>query len=160
MRADMHKVIVERPRYGSHRPNSRTGLRLARDRIAHALYEGADHDGGPLRPQAARRDKEFNEHLGPLRRFLRRQVGRPWDKIHSEIRERIDTRSALGLHVMQHLYQFVETRTFLEGREVYTYGCWHRPVPVRGLYVHPVSGLLRWKERNRSQTGSIRSIRN
>jgi hypothetical protein len=146
MRADMHKVIVERPRRGSRLPSGKTALRLSPARVGRALEEGDGYDGGPRRPQRALRDKEFNEHLAPLRRFLRRQVGRPWNKVYSEIRQGIDTRSALGLHVMQHLLQYVETVTFLDGRDVYTHGWRGRPVPVSGLYVHPVSGLLRWKE--------------
>ena len=41
--------------------------------------------------------------MKPLERFLEKSVGRNWNKVYSEIRERIDPRRAIGLHVLQHL---------------------------------------------------------
>ena len=48
--------------------------------------------------------------LGPLRRYLRKQVGRPWDKVWSEITVTLDSRS-------------LTTRR--DGREVPIYGSAH-----------------------------------
>jgi len=71
-------------------------------------------------------------------------VGRPWNKVYSEIRERIDARSALGLHVLQHLEDYVATNTFLKDGKVFEYRRFGCVGEVRGLYVHPVTGLLRY----------------
>jgi len=144
----MHKVIVERPRWGSRLKSRKTALRLPGARVAEAASAPEDFDGGSTRAPSSMHDKGLNENLAPLGRFIRSQVGRPWDKVFSEIRQAIDTRSAVGLHVMQHLPNFVSTDTFLSGRIVYcrTYGSVE---PVHGLYVHPVTRLLRDSGRNR-----------
>ena len=47
--------------------------------------------------------KWLNEHLGPLRRYLDSQVGRPWDKVFSEICAHIDRSSAVQDHVRDHV---------------------------------------------------------
>jgi hypothetical protein len=40
---------------------------------------------GLRRAQSLRGDrKQMNESLGPLRRYLERQVGRPWNKVYAE----------------------------------------------------------------------------
>ena len=67
--------------------------------------------------------------------------------MYAEIRAGIDTRSALGLHVMQHLYSYVAVHTFRRDGVVYAQDRWGGAEPVRGLYVDPASGLLRWKEK-------------
>src|SRR5258708_27864728 len=87
MRSDMHKVIVERPRMLRGAPrNRKTALRLNISGSALAAADGDDYDSGPRRASSARHDKHLNENLAPLRRYLESQVGRPWDKVYSEIR--------------------------------------------------------------------------
>jgi hypothetical protein len=79
MRADMGKVLVERPRLGS-RDGSRP-KKGYRKRLQKAFDSG---DPLPVREGMkvrCGRGKHFNEHLGPLRRFLNSNVGRQWDKI-------------------------------------------------------------------------------
>jgi hypothetical protein len=110
-----------------------------------AVESTDDYDGGPTHASSGRRDKWLNENLAPLRRYLHAQIGRPWNKVFSEIRKNLDTRSALGLHVMQHLYQFIHVRSVLHDGAIYSlheYRC--GPQPVDGLYVHPVTGLIRY----------------
>jgi hypothetical protein len=140
----MNKVIVERPRGGSSwMRTERTALRLSDAQVSEAVARPEDYDSGPRRPGAPRRDKHLNEHLGPLRNFLEGQVGRPWNKVYSEIRGAIDTRSAIGLHVLQHLDNFVTTETAIEDGRVVGANWFGRVEPVRGLYVHPLTGILR-----------------
>jgi hypothetical protein len=106
MRADMGKVLVERPRVGHSDPGRKKGYRKA---AAKALDSG----GGPTREgMKARtpRSKHFNEHLGPLRRFLDANVGRPWDKVHAEIREHVDPGNMVQKHVLTHLFDYVVTQ--------------------------------------------------
>jgi hypothetical protein len=147
MRSDMQKIIVERPRHGSWQKNHKSGARVQAAHAQMAMQWGEDFDSGPSRASSARRDKWLNENLAPLKRYLRSQLGRPWDKVFSEIRKNLDTRSALGLHVMQHLGEFVAVQTTMTGNVVYARRWCYGPIePVEGLYVHPVTGLLRFQK--------------
>jgi hypothetical protein len=151
MRSDMHKVIVERPRLLRRRwKNKKTALRLTNQQNVQAMDAPEDYDSGPERASSRRHEKWLNENLAPLRRYLMRQVGRPWDKVNGEIRKTIDTRSAIGLHVLQHLDGYVTTDAFLKDGVVCE---WHRrggAEPVSGLFVHPKSGLLRFAKRRKT----------
>jgi len=151
MRSDMHKVIVERPRMLRSAWRSRkTALHLDTVRSSQAHDAGEDYDSGPGRAACSRYQKHLNENLAPLKRYLRAQVGRPWDKVYSEIRTGIPC-SAVGLHVLQHVGDFVAIDTYLEDGVVRerSYG-WFRP--VRGLYVHPVTKLLRVAKTKEART--------
>ena len=95
MRSDMYKVIVERPRSGKRtRP---AALRLRNDL------------DGPMRlgMRACNDYLDLNENLQPLRRYLRAQLGRPWDKVYSEICARIDRRNTVQQHIHQHIDDFI-----------------------------------------------------
>jgi len=151
MRSDMHKVIVERPRLLRARwENKKTALRLTKQQSAQAMDAAEDYDSGPRRASSRRHEKWLNENLAPLRRYLMRQVGRPWDKVYGEIRQTIDTRSAIGLHVLQHLEDYVATDAFLEDGVVCEWRWRGGAVPVDGLYVHPKTGLLRFAKRRKT----------
>src|SRR5258708_6659787 len=138
MRPDMSKIIVERPRSGSRLRNLKSALTLDPSRIADEAY---------IDPPGPRRsaEKSLNENLSPLRRYLQSNVGRPWSKVYAEIRATLDSGKATGLHILQHLCDFVACDTWLDGRTVMVWGsgnsCPRRTQPVTGLYVHPVSGL-------------------
>jgi hypothetical protein len=138
MRSDMSKIIVERPRRGSRLRNHKSALALDPRRIADDTYID------PPKPRHSG-EKSLNENLAPLRRYLESNVGRPWSKVYAEIRATLDSRKATGLHILQHLFDFVAVDTWLDGRTVMVWGSgWpRRTQPVTGLYVHPVSGLLR-----------------
>ena len=89
-------------------------------------------------------DKGQTDLLGPLRRYLRSNVGRPWDKVYSEIRAVADARGVRGFHLLTHVAWFVQTNCVLgEDKQVLTLQPW-RHSPVQGFYVHPKSGLLRF----------------
>lgn len=116
MRADMYKVIVERPRHGSSFLSARVAkgykkrLRREQDDDATVSREGMS---------AARRygatKKCLNEHLGPLRRFLKSRVGRPWNQVFSEICGNIRTTSAVQKHVRDHVADYVARAVFTRG---------------------------------------------
>ncbi len=60
----------------------------------------------PVRDPAGR---GFDDKLGPARRWLRSQVGRPWDKVRSELFARFDTRTTAGRHIVfDHLLKEVQ----------------------------------------------------
>jgi hypothetical protein len=142
MRSDMAKVVTEAPRRGHANPSRKWGRRLRKDE-----YELDDH--GPTRVSSARRRqhtnwKDFSDVLGPLRRYLRKQVGRPWEKIWSEITHTLDSRSLTGQHIFDHIRWEVEQQAWLgDDGGVYRRQRWGHVEPVRGLYVHPVTRLLR-----------------
>src|SRR5580704_9016317 len=152
MRSDMHKVIVERPRMlRSKWKNRKTALRLSETQRAQAIGDAEDYDSGRSRASSARHEKYLNENLAPLKRYLMGQAGRPWDKVYSEICRTIDTRSAIGLHVLQHVEDFIAVDTFLENGKVCERNRrWF--MQARGLYVHPVTGIIRRAKRRRFQS--------
>ena len=116
MRSDMAKVIVERPRIGSSMRGKSKGYRRSLQRL--------DHEKLPSKEGIKRRHlghrKWLNEHLGPLRRYLDSQVGRPWNKVFSEICAHINRSSAVQDHVRDHVADYVATNVI----EVDGVPCW------------------------------------
>ena len=113
MRKDMHKVVIERERWGSSIRSKKTGGRV---RVA----EAEDYDG-PTRAPARQTDRMSTDVLNPLKGFLRKNIGRPWDKVYSELRQGLDARSVTGLHIFQHLEYMVQTNCVLGAdRKMYT----------------------------------------
>jgi hypothetical protein len=144
MRADMAKVIVERPRFGSRHKHEGKGYRRSWQRLA---PEDQPRREG-IKARARGDEKSLNEHLGPLRRFLESCVGRPWDRVFAEICENISRDSAVQDHVRDHVKDFVTTQVIeidgvpCNGEGGWTYG-WPLARAHRRLYVCPRTGLLR-----------------
>lgn len=144
----MAKVIVERPRIGS-RNSSDDPKGWRRRRYG----KGNDPEDLPSKESMSRGrkygdDKQLNEHLRPLYRYLDKQVGRPWDKVFSEICERINMNSTVQRHIMQHVFDHVADKLHVGDDGVpmihYSFGGF-RPIydSWYKLYVHPVDGLLK-----------------
>jgi hypothetical protein len=130
MRNDMAKVIVERPRIPAF--NCRKGRTQALDDLP--AHEGMRWS------HALRGDrKELNENLTPLRRYLERQVGRPWNKVYPEIAARLRVDNTVQQHVRDHLRDFVAVtpRRAIGGWRSRASGLWYQR-----LYVDPITGLL------------------
>jgi hypothetical protein len=139
MRDDMHKVLCEHPRGGWR------GKRRGR-------YRGPIEDAPRREPTSRHRGgtKWLSENLGPLRRWLLAQAGRPWDVVHGELRARIDPDNAVQLHIWQHAQDYVAQRVELVGgKPCHVVGDWaHRPgTPVNArrspVYVCPATGILK-----------------
>ena len=141
MREDMFKVIVERPRWGSrHAPKAK----LRNDKVP-----GRKRATG--RRQALEQHgytKCLNENLAPLKRYLMKQVGRPWDKVYSEISEHLDTGSTVKQHVRDHLTDFILINVSVDrdGGFMATRH-WGGPQPPQHwwakLYVDPNDGIIK-----------------
>lgn len=72
---------------------------------ARARDDGFDGLATPRRPKVY---KSFADKLGAPRRWLARQVGRPWDHVHAEMFTRFDPRTLAGRHIIfDHLLQEV-----------------------------------------------------
>jgi hypothetical protein len=131
MRDDMARVIVERPRIPDIK--GRKGRPRSLDELPH--YEGM------RRPHLLTGEgKMLNENLQPLRRYLERQVGRPWSKVYAEIAEHLRVDNAVQQHVRDHLRNFVAiTPRRLAGgwRNRFGSHLWYQ-----ALYVDPVTDLL------------------
>jgi hypothetical protein len=144
MRQDMYKIIVERPRNWKGNDQPATRLR--------------DDIDGPTRLgiRAGYGHRVLNENLAPLRRFLRGQIGRPWNKVFSEICAGIDGRNTVQQHIRQHIDDFiainVEIRADGElidlGRSVRFFGA--AESLSQELYVDPRTGLIRLNKAYRS----------
>ncbi len=63
--------------------------------------------------------KYFNDNLEPLIRFLNSKVGKNWNKVYSELSKTLNKKTVSGLHVFNHLFDFVQLNTFTEGKEIY-----------------------------------------
>lgn len=143
MRSDMFQVIIERPRGGGGR-----GYGKGRRGEARRQQEGPTWE--PV--SRGRGSKYLNENLAPLRRFLFRRVGRPWDAVRSEICALLSVRSAVQKHVLDHVKQMVEENAVLvDGRPYHPGGRnLFRPVISSsrwgGFYVCPRTGALRISE--------------
>jgi hypothetical protein len=97
-------------------------------------------DTAPMRPRGSYRD--FLDNIAPLRRWLRSQVNRPWDKVYSEICESVPDGMPLH-HVKDHVSSEVELHSFISDRKVCRQYSHSRSIPllVGDLYVNPV-GIL------------------
>lgn len=146
MRSDMAKVIVERPRAHSSDRHRAHGYKRREQRTP--------LDELPKRERMwehREQTRELNEHLGPLRRYLRKQVGRPWNKVYSEICQHIRLDSAVQSHVRDHVDQEVEQQVYEKDGKLYHASGYLRDYPLDQvryggerdvLYVHPRTGLL------------------
>lgn len=145
MRDDFAKVLVERPRLFGGKLRKGRALREGQPLPAKlGLKRGARERGGY---------KMLNENLAPLRRFLEKQVGRPWNAVHSEMRARIKPGNTVQEHILTHVPDILHlhvTRTPVEpwspcGLRASPGRGWHtgRPLKVGELYVDPDDGIIK-----------------
>lgn len=153
MRPDMHKVIVEEPRHGGDRHKNR--------RRANLPDELLPKKEGIRRPYTHR--KWFGEHLGPLKRWLRSNVGRPWNDVYSEASQVITADSPVRAHIRVHMFEMVQRHTFMREGEVWCH-CGSRSLPIRKIgsysrwptfFVHPETGIF-WEAPPRRRKRSAR----
>jgi hypothetical protein len=102
-RKDLSRTVIEGGRgYYNHfeRDHShrieRVTTRAWLDSVANDIDE-ADATLPPRRPPV---HKQFHDKLGPATRWLASRVGRPWDKVYSELCSTFDRRSLAGMHVV------------------------------------------------------------
>lgn len=141
MRPDMAKVIVERPRYGSRLPSRKKGYRKFEQSIP--SEELPAHE--PMLGRWQGRQRFLNEHLGPMRRFLRSNIGRPWNKVHQDLCEFVSFDNAVQAHVLSHVFQYVQRHVEIRDRRVFAMNHFGRRHELRAgeMYVCPSSGLLK-----------------
>src|SRR6185437_6639175 len=146
MRQDMYKVIVERPRTGKRAHPAALRLR--------------DDLDGPTRlgMRAGYGFLDLNENLQPLRRYLQAQIGRPWDKVYSEICARIDRRNTVQQHIHQHIDDFIAIKVReKEGKLIAVSRGNPRELWYEELYVDPRTGIIREYRRGRRSRSAVSS---
>jgi hypothetical protein len=145
LRSDMAKVIVERPRHGSCMRGQGKGYWRDLKRVPRDELPKRERMKQSLRGMT----KSLNEHLGPLRRYLEKQVGRPWNKVFAEICANISRDCAVQDHVCDHVFDYVATKVSEIDGVLYETTKWGRPIPLLEswyrplLYVCPTTGLLK-----------------
>ena len=110
MRDDIAKKLCERPRYGG---GGKYNLKAAR----RAGKNPNNWNDLPKKESMRRVNiknwnaKYLNEYFPPLLGFLKKNVGRPWNKVFSEICQNLNPSSTVHKHVFDHLLRdFVETK--------------------------------------------------
>lgn len=138
MREDMRHVLIDRPRWGSHRRHPKRAAQRRWDEDSPARQSMSRHRGG---------SRSLSDHLGPLKRFLTARTGLPWDEVYAEICAAIDPRSTLERHILEHLHHMVAQDVVIRGGEVFPPpSMWRRPLHGNWrncFYVEPRTGLLR-----------------
>ncbi len=161
----LDEIVIERPRGGMRISlRKQTGFK----KQLRKLTEEATEDG-LLRPYLIKprnKSKYLSDHLGPLRRFLRSQVGQPWNNVYSQLCQRLDSNTMAGLHVLSHVWQYVERDVELIDDIPYSKPNWRFRSRLDAhyrdqFYVHPETGLLCAAEkipRKRKQTPSENNV--
>lgn len=147
MRKDMAKVIVTRPRI------LEDAVRKGR-----SVPDEVEPKSIGLRRHVRERGgfKVLNENLAPLRRYLEAQVGRPWNKVYSEIAANLRVSSTVQQHVRDHLKDFVNLHR-MPGRWSISSADrpWHEPLYVDGHgYLRRTSDLPEVRKARRTRKAS------
>lgn len=163
MRGDLNKLLCERERlghgmdYGEHRQSR------SHDEKFDCEFDdepftgvGSGHREG-MKRRYGYDTKQFNENLNPLWGFIRKSVGKKWDRVYSEICSVFDKRSVINQHILIHLEQKVEINDIRVGADgklyVFSPYRWHyqREHGLTALressieyYVDPRDGILKY----------------
>lgn len=154
MRQDMDKVIVERPRIGSRMKSRKKGYRKYLQSTP--LEELPSRE--PMLGRWKGRSKWLNEHLGPMRRFLRSNLGRLWNDVHSELCEHVSFENAVQSHVLDHIYDFVHRRVELREGQIISISEWgySRALRLGEMYICPRTTILKEVNRRKTRTPPAR----
>ncbi len=142
MRDDMDRLLVTRPRWG-HRYPLRGVRRRRRERYDPDCAPRHESMGG------RQRTKYSSEYFSPLIRFLRKQVGRKWDDVYSEIRRTVKPDGVIQQHLYVHLADYVADPVFERDGRLYSNAWGGSITELRArpwsdsFYVCPRTGRLR-----------------
>lgn len=149
MRSDMGKVIIDLPR-NQHRDKYRD----VGSRNWNHNQRRNPLDESPKREKMSmgRGTKYFSDRLNPLRKYLEKQVGRPWDEVWSEICKKIPADGKMQIHARNHVWDLVAKDVFV-GDDGGVYLASRRTVRIDvvtrqswrndRLYICPKTGILK-----------------
>ncbi|ACC79932.1 hypothetical protein [Nostoc punctiforme] len=142
----LSEIVIERPRGGRRISLKKvTGFK----KQLYKITQDAIQDGllNPYLIKPINKSKYLSDHLGPLRRFLRSQVGQPWNDVYSQLFQRLDPSTMAGQHVIGHVWDYVERHV-----EIIDGGFYSKPYQgYRNqlntshrdrFYIHPETGIL------------------
>ncbi|MDZ7991639.1 MAG: hypothetical protein RM022_029365 [Nostoc sp. EfeVER01] len=142
----LSEIVIERPRGGRRISLKKvTGFK----KQLYKITQDAIQDGllNPYLIKPTNKSKYLSDHLGPLRRFLRSQVGQPWNEVYSQLCQRLDPSTMAGQHVIDHVWDYVERYV-----EIIDGGFYSKPYQGYGnqldtsyrdrFYIHPETGIL------------------
>jgi hypothetical protein len=116
---NLARTIIEGGRYWGNRWDRRESNAAQRTK-ERAILRGApleDDIEGLVMPRRKKVERAFADKLGAPRRWLERQVGRPWNVVRSELLGRVDTRTTAGRHIVfDHVLRWVEADRHCFGR--------------------------------------------
>jgi hypothetical protein len=102
-RRDLSRTVIEGGRARGNKYDRRAshGLERARARewLNRVEWDLEEAEGTDPRPRNVVY-KNFRDKLGPAKRWLASQVGRPWSAVYSDLCARFDTRTVAGRHVV------------------------------------------------------------
>jgi hypothetical protein len=124
MRKDIYRV-VRRPKSG------RTWFST----MQRTKQVAPDTEGEELKealPTPTKRSKLEGFRVNPLKRFLVRGIGRPWDSVYAEVCARSDPRSFLGAELRRYIRSLVVTTDcWMQDGILMTHNCPGHAVPVK-----------------------------
>lgn len=151
MRKDMSKVLTERPRGGGHKPKGLTRR--------HRYGKSPIKQEGIRKPYKAHwSSKHFTDHLAPVARWLEKQIGRPWNKVWSDLKKALPKGGELSHHLAGHVKDMVQEEVYEENKKIFysNHMTWKHSSSVElhndVLYVCPRTGLLKkYQDRHTNQ---------
>lgn len=154
----LHEIVIERPRHGGGFKSPKGSKKL----LQKNGLDWIQRESMKKPWQRANDAKSLSDHLAPLKRLLWSKVGQNWDDIYSELCQRLDKNSVIGLHVFNHIWDFVEKDVIIIDDIPYDKVSHRRICYWRDqLYIHPETGILSvakkqyQKSKNESETTVI-----
>lgn len=101
MRSDMKRLLVTRPRAGGGNQGTR---KIRRNKN----YDDLPSKQSPRRAHINMSgQKNLNEYLAPLRRYIEKQIGKNWDGVFSEMSKYINASDPIQRHILEHVEDFI-----------------------------------------------------
>jgi hypothetical protein len=107
---NLARTAIEGGRHRQCRSHERSQTRAERHQTRIELHKLLDDRASADDLVLEERDgagRSFADKLGPVYRWLEKQVGRPWTSVYSEIRGTFDFRTTAGRHIVDHLSDWV-----------------------------------------------------
>jgi hypothetical protein len=162
MRDDMKKIICEQGRASdpSAGATARQGRRVKSKRSKmdrrvfvssnlHGEWEENERRMTREKQPMGMHSKQFTDFLAPLEGWVAKQVGRPFAKVHAELRAQLKGNSTTQQHVLQHFNDFLIPPDRVRIVDGIPYEANDRcagltPISQGEVYVDPRDGLLKW----------------
>lgn len=101
-------------------------------------------------------NKSFNDHINPIRGFVRKNVGRKWDDVFSDFCAVYDQRAVLTKHLFQHLKWSIERNLVVKDDKLFTRSRRSGLEPIEEswteFYVDPRDGILKRNSQHKKWT--------